>query len=151
MSVDGVVRIPLERLEDERGWFVELRRDSALPRPTVQTNLSYPRKGVIQAGAEADIAVVDLARTWTIDDAKLQSRSKVTPWHGRAVKGLPLHTLVRGRFIMRDRTLVSQTRGWGRSVHAIQQMPDPQPRNADKTMQAIVQHPASRHAKEYAA
>src|SRR5262249_52423223 len=34
----------------------------------------YPRKGVIQAGTEADIAVVDLARTWTIDDARLQSR-----------------------------------------------------------------------------
>ena len=48
MSVDGVVRIPLERFEDERGWFVELRRDSALPRPTVQTNLSYSRKGVIR-------------------------------------------------------------------------------------------------------
>jgi dihydroorotase len=111
----------------------------------------YPHKGVIQPGADADIAIVDLDRAWTIDDAKLQSRSKVTPWHGRAVKGLPLHTLVRGRFVMRDRTLVSQARGWGRSVHAIQQMPEPQPRNADKTMQAIVQHPASRHAKEHAA
>jgi len=111
----------------------------------------YPHKGVIQPGADADIAVVDLDRSWTIDDAKLQSRSKVTPWHGRPVKGLPLHTLVRGRFVMRDRTLVSQTRGWGRSVHAIQQMPEPRPRNADKTMQAIVQNPASRPAKDYAA
>ena len=36
----------------------------------------YPRKGVIQPGADADIAVVDLAREWTIDDAKLQSRSQ---------------------------------------------------------------------------
>src|SRR3954471_22557313 len=42
----------------------------------------FPRKGVIAPGAEADIAVVDLAREWTIDDAKLHSRSKVTPWHG---------------------------------------------------------------------
>jgi dTDP-4-dehydrorhamnose 3,5-epimerase len=43
-----VLRIPLRRYEDERGWFCELRRDSALPRPTVQTNLSFSRKGVIR-------------------------------------------------------------------------------------------------------
>ena len=98
----------------------------------------YPRKGVMQPGADADIAMVDLAREWTIDDAELQSRSKISPWHGRAVNGLPIHTLVRGRFVMRDRTLVPDTRGWGRSVHAIQRMPAPRPRNTDQTMQAIV-------------
>ena len=48
MSVDGVRRIPLHRVEDGRGWFCELRRDSALPKPTVQTNLSFSRKGVIR-------------------------------------------------------------------------------------------------------
>jgi dTDP-4-dehydrorhamnose 3,5-epimerase len=40
--------IPLRRFEDERGWFVELRRDSRLPRPTVQTNVSFSRRGVIR-------------------------------------------------------------------------------------------------------
>ena len=111
----------------------------------------YPRKGVIQPGADADIAIVDLARAWTLDDAMLQSRSKISPWHGRAVRGLPIHTLVRGRFVMRDRALVAQTRGWGRSVHAIQRMPEPRPRNADKTMQAIVQPAGSHLVKEHAA
>jgi dTDP-4-dehydrorhamnose 3,5-epimerase len=48
MSVEGVLRIPLRRFEDERGWFCELRRDSALPRPMVQTNLSFSRAGVIR-------------------------------------------------------------------------------------------------------
>ena len=70
--------------------------------------------------------IVDLAREWTIDDAKLQSLSKITPFHGTRVKGLPIHTLVRGRFVMKDRTLMPGTRGWGRSVHAIQNMPPPQ-------------------------
>jgi dihydroorotase len=98
----------------------------------------YPRKGVIQAGAQADFALVDLNRAWTIDDAKLQSRAKITPWHGRAVRGLPVHTLVRGRSVMRDRALVPGTRGWGRSVHAIQRMPGAAPRNTDQSMQAIL-------------
>jgi len=48
VTVEGVLRLPLRRFEDERGWFCELRRDSALPRPTVQTNLSFSRKGVIR-------------------------------------------------------------------------------------------------------
>ena len=48
MSVEGVLRIPLRRFEDERGWFYELRRDSDLPRRTVQTNVSFSRKGVIR-------------------------------------------------------------------------------------------------------
>jgi dTDP-4-dehydrorhamnose 3,5-epimerase len=46
--IEGLRRLPLARFEDERGWFCELRRDSALPRPTVQTNLSFSRKGVIR-------------------------------------------------------------------------------------------------------
>ena len=46
--VKGLVRIPLQRFEDERGWFMELRRESALPRSTRQTNVSFSRRGVIR-------------------------------------------------------------------------------------------------------
>lgn len=98
----------------------------------------YPRKGAIVPGADADLAIVDLGREWTIADAALQSRSRITPWNGRRVQGLPIHTLVRGRFVMKDRALVAQTRGWGRSVHSIQQMPAPVLQNTDETMKAIV-------------
>ena len=48
MSVEGVLRIPMRRFEDERGWFCEVRRDSALPHRMVQTNLSFSRAGVIR-------------------------------------------------------------------------------------------------------
>ncbi|MDC7784130.1 allantoinase AllB [Rhodoplanes sp. TEM] len=103
----------------------------------------YPRKGHLQPGADADIAIVDLARRWTIDDAKLQSRAKITPWHGRGVTGLPVHTLVRGRFVMKDRALVESARGTGRSVHTIQEMPAPRVANPDSTMTEIVRIPAA--------
>jgi dTDP-4-dehydrorhamnose 3,5-epimerase len=46
--IAGVEVMPLRRFEDERGWFCELRRDSRLPKRTVQTNLSFSRKGVIR-------------------------------------------------------------------------------------------------------
>ena len=97
----------------------------------------YPRKGTLTVGSDADIAIVDLHRTWTIDDASIQSRSKVSPWHGRQATALPIHTLVRGRFVMKDRILQENARGSGRSVHAIQRMPKPAPRHTDSTMTAI--------------
>ena len=40
--------IPLRRFADERGWFCEIRRDSLLPRPVSQTNVSFSRQGVIR-------------------------------------------------------------------------------------------------------
>ena len=97
----------------------------------------YPRKGTLSVGSDADIAIVDLNRNWTVDDAHIQSTSKISPWHGRAATALPIHTIVRGRFVMKNRILQEDARGTGRSVHAIQQMPEPAPRNTDTTMQAI--------------
>ena len=46
--IDGIKRIPLGRFEDERGWFLELRRESWLPKQTRQTNFSFSRRGVIR-------------------------------------------------------------------------------------------------------
>jgi len=46
--IEGVELIPLRVWEDERGWLYELRRDSALPAPTRQTNISFSRAGVIR-------------------------------------------------------------------------------------------------------
>ena len=46
--IDGLIRLPLRRFEDERGWFMELRRESRLPKPTRQTNISWPRRGTIR-------------------------------------------------------------------------------------------------------
>ena len=46
--LEGIVRIPLRRYEDERGWLMEIRRESALPKPTRQTNVSFSRAGVIR-------------------------------------------------------------------------------------------------------
>lgn len=101
----------------------------------------YGTKGVIAPGAHADIAIVDMNRAGTIADGQLHSLSKISPWHGRAVRGYPLHTIVRGRFAMRDGKLVEEASGWGKSVKGIQQMPRPMPRNTDKYTSAILQSP----------
>jgi dTDP-4-dehydrorhamnose 3,5-epimerase len=46
--IEGVRLIPLRYFSDERGWFLEVRRESLLPERTVQTNVSFSRKGVIR-------------------------------------------------------------------------------------------------------
>lgn len=97
-----------------------------------------PAKGVLVPGADADIAIVDLDRVETIDQERLASRSKITTFHGMKVKGVPLHTIVRGRFVMRDRKLVSAAKGHGQSVRRIQKMPAPRPVNTDQTMAAVL-------------
>jgi dTDP-4-dehydrorhamnose 3,5-epimerase len=45
---EGLLRLPLRRYEDERGWFMELARASALPKPIAQTNVSFSRAGTIR-------------------------------------------------------------------------------------------------------
>ena len=93
----------------------------------------FPRKGVLQPGSDADIAIVDLARTETLTADRLHSRSRIIPFEGMSVTGVPVHTLVRGRFVMRDRTLVPGTNGWGQSVAPVQRMPPAAPRHLDQT------------------
>jgi dTDP-4-dehydrorhamnose 3,5-epimerase len=46
--IEGVVLLPLEFRRDERGWLLEVRRESGMPKPTVQTNVSFSRQGVIR-------------------------------------------------------------------------------------------------------
>ena len=46
--IEGVEVIPLRRHEDGRGWFMEIRRESELPKPSRQTNIAFTRKGVIK-------------------------------------------------------------------------------------------------------
>jgi dTDP-4-dehydrorhamnose 3,5-epimerase len=46
--IEGIIRIPLRLHEDARGWVAEIRRESSLPKPTRQTNVSYSRQGVVR-------------------------------------------------------------------------------------------------------
>ena len=46
--IDGLRRIPLQRFEDERGWFVEVNRAGWHDKPMRQTNISFSRASVIR-------------------------------------------------------------------------------------------------------
>jgi dihydroorotase len=58
--------------------------------------------GPVAPGAAATLAVFDPAATWTVDRARLASRARNTPFHGRRLRGRVVHTLLRGAFTVRD-------------------------------------------------
>jgi dihydroorotase len=62
----------------------------------------YPRKGAIEPGSDADFTLIDPSAEWTIDNARLHSKHRLSPWHGVPVRGAPRMGLLRGRVIMRD-------------------------------------------------
>jgi dihydroorotase len=55
--------------------------------------------GRLAKGAPADLAVIDVDAFWRIDAQAFQSKSKNTPFGGRAVKGRALRTVVGGRTV----------------------------------------------------
>jgi dihydroorotase len=58
--------------------------------------------GPIAPGAPANLVLFDPAATWTVEPAKLASKSRNTPFAGRTLKGKVVHTMLRGRFTVRE-------------------------------------------------
>ncbi len=56
-------------------------------------------KGTLRVGSAADIAIIDLAKGWTVDPAKLRSKSKNTPFAGMTLKGVVEKTIVGGKTV----------------------------------------------------
>lgn len=139
-GVETQMALMLTEVNRQRASLMDYVRWSAVA-PARAWGL-WGTKGVIAPGAHADIAIVDMARQGVISQSRLQSISKITPWNGRQVQGYPLHTLVRGRFVMREGRLVEDAAGWGRSVKSVQKMPPARPRHTEHTTAAIVQPPA---------
>ncbi|HSR22307.1 MAG TPA: allantoinase AllB, partial [Candidatus Eisenbacteria bacterium] len=68
-------------------------------------------KGAIEPGADADLALVDLERTWELRQSELRYRHRHCPYIGRPVRGRVVRTLLRGTTVMRDGALVGAPAG----------------------------------------
>ena len=67
--------------------------------------------GAITSGQPANLAVLDPQVQWTVDARALHSRSRNSPFHGRALTGRAVHTLLRGRFTLRDGEVAASAAG----------------------------------------
>jgi dihydroorotase len=73
----------------------------------------WPKKGSLQAGADADITVIDPGRPMQIRDEDQQSKARHTPFHGWTAPATPVMSVLRGEIIVRD----GQIRGAPRGLH----------------------------------
>jgi allantoinase len=60
------------------------------------------RKGAIEAGRDADFAVLAPDETFTVDPAELQHRNRVTAYAGKTLSGVVKSTWLRGQRIVAD-------------------------------------------------
>lgn len=65
----------------------------------------FPRKGCLAVGADADVVIVDPARTTTIRNADQLSKADYTTLDGRKVPGVVETVLLAGRVIAREGTV----------------------------------------------
>jgi dihydroorotase len=62
----------------------------------------YPRKGVIQPGADADLVIIDMNKEEEITNETTYTKVGWTPYHGRKIKGAPIRTILRGKTVMEN-------------------------------------------------
>jgi dihydroorotase len=59
-------------------------------------------RGTLEAGAIADLTIIDPDREWTVDEAKLASKSKNSPYLGTTMKGQAAYTIVSGKIVHKN-------------------------------------------------
>jgi len=74
-------------------------------RPARLVNLTPP---ALTVGAQADITVIDLERTWTVTAEEMASKSKNSPFIGWSLTGAPYATIVGGALRMLEMKVVAQ-------------------------------------------
>ncbi len=68
-------------------------------------------KGRIAVGNDADFTVVDLKKEVTITNNWIASKCGYTPFDGMKVTGWPTHTIIRGKIVMQDDTVITPSSG----------------------------------------
>jgi dihydroorotase/allantoinase len=94
---DAETFIPLMVHAAANGWISLERLASVASEMPARIYGLYPRKGAIQAGADADFTVVDLSECYTLRAAEMNTSCGWIPYEGKTLTGRVTHTLIRGR------------------------------------------------------
>ena len=72
---------------------------------------TYPMKGSMQIGTDADFVIVDLDKEYTFHQESMHSRTKMSPYDGMHMKGLAVQTILRGKTIAKDGEIIGGPSG----------------------------------------
>ncbi len=106
--------VPLLIDAAQRG-LISLERVVELVSTAPARRFGLARKGQIEVGADADLAIVDLDAQWEISDELVLREGGWTPYAGRRVRGRIETTIVRGRIVYENGSVVGAP-GWGRQA-----------------------------------
>jgi allantoinase len=108
-GVQALLGVLLDAGHHERGLALE--RIAQLSATAAARRLGLAGKGRIERGADADLALVDLAGTTEVSDETLLSRHRLSPYVGRTMRGRIVRTLVRGTTVVADGRVVAPPAG----------------------------------------
>jgi len=114
-GIAGVQTLLPAMLTEGRRRGVPLQRLAAVLADAPARLLGLARKGRIRPGMDADVALLEPEREWTLEAGALQTRSGLSPYLGRTFVGAVATTLVRGRIVYRDGSFPAGP-GYGRFV-----------------------------------
>jgi dihydroorotase (multifunctional complex type) len=108
--------LPVMLTEGYHKRGIGIDRLSALLSTNPARRMGLNNKGSIAVGMDADLAIVDLNRTWTISDAAVRSNAGYSIYDGAKLTGAVERTLVRGRTVFANGTAMADATGTGRYV-----------------------------------
>ncbi|MCC6989889.1 MAG: amidohydrolase family protein [Acidobacteria bacterium] len=113
------VLVPLMLTAAHHGW-IPLEAVAARCAEHAARLVGLPAKGRLQAGADADLTIVDLATTWRYDSAAAltKSRANMRIYDGVELHGRVVSTLVRGEVVFKD-GVVTGAPGHGQFVRPV--------------------------------
>jgi allantoinase len=90
---------------------VDVAQAAALSSRAPADRLRLPRKGRLEPGYDADLALVDLAVERKLRAEDLLYRHRHSPFVGRTLRGRVVRTLVRGHTVVQDGRVVAEPAG----------------------------------------
>lgn len=70
-----------------------------------------PNKGSIAVGNDADLTLVDLSASYTLEEQNLFQRHRMSPYMGKSFRGAVKKTLLRGKVVYEDGKIVATSSG----------------------------------------
>jgi len=100
VGLETAVSLLLDRLV--RPGLISLDRFIAMWSTRPAEILGWPSKGRLEAGADADLTLLDLDDTFVVDPSRFASLGRNTPFGGWVLRGAPVATIVGGRLVHTD-------------------------------------------------
>jgi allantoinase len=111
-GISGVQHtLPLLITEGHIGRGTDLSLIASLLSANVASRFKIPNKGKIAAGFDADLALVDLKQSFTVEKADLLYRHRQSPYVGRALTGRVVQTILRGKTIFKNGKIIGKGGG----------------------------------------